>query len=65
MPKDKPIQAVAFKWKKDRNYIGGIQVIMSNGCHSPVFLGKNQNADDLQEVKITPQVKKIRGTQVG
>jgi hypothetical protein len=50
MPKDKPIQAVAFKWKKDRNYIGGIQVIMSNGCHSPVFLGKNKNADDLQEV---------------
>jgi hypothetical protein len=61
MPKDKPIQAVAFKWKKRDNYIGGIQVIMSNGCHSPVFLCKTQNADELQEVKITPQVKKIRG----
>ena len=66
MPKDKPIQAVGFKWKKRvGGYIGGIQVIMSNGCNSPVFLGKGMNADDLQEVKITPQVKKIRGTYVG
>ena len=62
MPKDKPIQAVGFKWKENGNYISGIQVIMSNGCNSPVFLGKTQNADNLQEVKITPQVKKIRGT---
>jgi hypothetical protein len=55
MPKDKPIQAVAFKWKSiDSGFIVGIQVIMSNGCHSPVFLGKNQNEDDLKEVKITP-----------
>jgi hypothetical protein len=47
MPKDKPIQAVGFNWKKRGNYFGGIQVIMSNGCHSPVFLCKNQNANDL------------------
>ena len=40
MPKDKPIQAVGFKWKKNGNCIGGIQVIMSNGCNSQVFLGK-------------------------
>ena len=64
MPKEKPIQAVGFKWKKDGDLIGGIQVIMSNGCNSPVFLGKTQNADNLQEVKITPQVKKIIGTKV-
>ena len=64
MPKDKPIQAVGFKFKK-RSYICAFQVIMSNGCNSPVFLGKTQNADNLEEVKITPQVKKIRGTVVG
>ena len=45
--------------------IGGIQVIMSNGRNSPVFLGKGMNADDLEEVKITPFIKKIRGTIVG
>ncbi len=38
---------------------------MSNGCNSPVFFGKTQNAENLQEIKITPQVKKIRGTKVG
>ena len=65
MPKDKPIQAIGFKWKQDRTFICGIQLIMSNGCNSPVLLGKNQNVSDLKEVKITPQVKKIRGTIVG
>jgi hypothetical protein len=65
MPKDKPIQAIGFKWKNRDVYISGIQVIMSNGCHSPVFLGKGMNADNLQEIKITPQIKKIRGTFVG
>ena len=49
MPKDKNIQAVGFKWKNRGSYIGGIQVIMSNGCNSPVFLGKGMNADALQE----------------
>ena len=62
MPSDKPIQAVGFKWKKSGDYIGAFQVIMSNGCNSPVFSSKEMNADNLQEVKITPQVKKIRGT---
>ena len=65
MPKDKPIHAVGFKWKNMERYICAIQVIMSNGCHSPVFLGRGINADSLQEVKITPQVKRIRGTEVG
>ena len=65
MPRDQTIKATGFKWKKKGNYIVAFQVIMSNGCNSPVFLSKNQNADNLEEVKITPQVKKIRGTQVG
>ena len=50
MPKDKPIQAVGFKFKKNsnsNNLFGAFQVIMSNGCHSPIFLGKTQTADDL------------------
>jgi|LakMenE01Jun11ns_1017448.scaffolds.fasta_scaffold5036981_1 hypothetical protein len=54
MPKDKLIQVVGFKWKNRGSYICAIQVIMSNGCNSPVFLGKGMNADDLKEVKITP-----------
>ena len=65
MPRDQPIKAVGFKWKKNGSWIGAFQVIMSNGCNSPVFLGKNQNADNLEEVKITPQVKKIRGSVIG
>ena len=62
MPKDKPIQAIALKWKLYKYCIGGIQVMYSNGCNSPVFLGKKQAADNLQEIKITTEVKKIRGT---
>jgi hypothetical protein len=62
MPMDKPIQAVGLKWKQSRSYIRGIQVLMSNGCNSPVFLAKYDKADNLQEIKITSQVKKIRGT---
>jgi hypothetical protein len=38
---------------------------MSNGCNSPVLFGKTQNAENLKEIKITPTVKKIRGTRVG
>jgi hypothetical protein len=38
---------------------------MSNGCDSPVFMGKGINADNLKEVKITSKVKKIRGTENG
>ena len=39
MPKDKLIQANGFRWKNEGSHIGAIQVIMSNGCSSPVFLG--------------------------
>ena len=42
MPLDKPIRAVAFKWHNSDydtsgNYIGAIQIILENGCASPVF----------------------------
>ena len=36
---------------------------MSNGCNSPVFLGKGINEDNLKKKKITSQVKKIQGTK--
>jgi hypothetical protein len=44
MPLDKPIRAVAFKWHisdndTSGNYIGAIQIILENGCASPVFRG--------------------------
>jgi hypothetical protein len=40
--------------------IVGIQVLILNECNSPVLLGKNQTDQNLQKVKITSQVKKIR-----
>ena len=47
MPKNKPIQAVGLKWKIKDSYICAIQVVISNGSHSPVFLGRGMNADNL------------------
>ena len=49
MPKEKPIQAVGLKWKLSSDigcYFGGIQVILSNGVTSPVFLAKGENNED-------------------
>ncbi len=42
MPVDKPIRTVAFKWHNadydiNGNYIGAFQLILDNGCASPVF----------------------------
>jgi hypothetical protein len=42
MPVDKPIRAVAFKWHTSDNdtsgnLIGAFQIILENGCASPVF----------------------------
>ncbi len=45
IPEEKPIEAVGFNWHKadydNGNYIGGLQVILSNGQTSPVFLCKD------------------------
>jgi hypothetical protein len=45
MPEEKPIEAVGFNWLKtdydNGNFIGGLQVILSNGQTSPIFLCKN------------------------
>ena len=62
MPKNKPIQAVGLNWKKNVGYIGGIQVIFSNGVTSPLFLAKNQEGTNLQKIEINSEIKKIRGT---
>jgi hypothetical protein len=42
MPVEKPIHAVAFKWHNadyntNGDFIGAIQIILENGCASPVF----------------------------
>ena len=46
MPEDKPIEAVGFNWHKsddfNGNFIGALQVILSNGQTSPVFLCLDQ-----------------------
>ena len=39
-----------------------MQVIYSNGHASPVFLGKNQDANNLRTIALNSQIKKIRGT---
>ena len=65
MPADKPIQVAKLRWKKNSNsssYFGAIQVVLSNGVESPVFLGKTQTAQDMIEVPITPDIRKIRGS---
>ena len=36
--------------------------MLSNGIESPVFFGKTQNGSYLQEISLTPDIKKIRGT---
>jgi hypothetical protein len=48
MPKEKPIQAVGLKWKESSYdcYFGGIQIILSNGVTSPVFLAKDEKNED-------------------
>ena len=62
MPADKPIQVAKLRWKKNSSYFGAIQVVLSNGVESPVFLGKTQTAQDMIEVPITPAIRKIRGS---
>ena len=49
MPTDKPIQVAKLLWKKNdkHNFCGGIQVVLSNGIKSPLFLGKDQTAQNL------------------
>jgi hypothetical protein len=65
MPKDKPIEAIKLNWKpssKNSSCIGAMQVIYSNGHASPVFLGKNEDANNLRTIALNSQIKKIRGT---
>ena len=62
MPKDQPIRAEGLKWKANGTILSGIQVILSNGVSSPLFLAKDQNSDNLQEIKINSDITKIRGT---
>ena len=65
MPGDKLIEASELKWKVSSysaSAIGAIQITYSNGVSSPVFLGKDQNANDLKSVVLNSQIKKIRGS---
>ena len=43
MPTDQPIQVVKLRWKTssaNSSLIGGVQVVLSNGYKSPVFLAQ-------------------------
>ena len=68
MPLNQPVRAVKLRWKNNRqnaDYFGAIQVVLSNGVESPVFFGRTQNADNLREIALSPEIKKIRGTKNG
>ena len=65
MPTDQPVQVVKLRWKKSSycDCFGAIQVVLSNGIESPVFLAENQTADNLTEVPINAcNIARIRGT---
>jgi hypothetical protein len=64
MPLDKPIRAVALKWHNsdadtNGNYIGAIQLILENGCTSPVFRNSGQSEKAYTQVDISFNVKKV------
>lgn len=71
MPHNAPINAVKLRWKNstaNAAYLGGIQVVLSNGTESPVFLakaGNPVNADNMKEALLTPAIRKVRGTVAG
>lgn len=65
MPRDKPIEIAKLRWKKssqNSNYFGAIQVVLTNGIKSPVFLANGEKAENLIEVAISPQIRRIKGT---
>lgn len=55
MPKEKQIQAIELKWQVEPHSISAIQVIYSNGCTSPVFLGRGIDAEDLKSTNLNSQ----------
>lgn len=71
MSAEKEVRVAKIKWKNAEasgNYLGGVQVILTNGGESPVFLAKAnnpQNADNMKEAVITPAIRKIKGTNPG
>ena len=63
-----PIRVKAFKWKvhsKEKDFIGGIQVLLSNGSSSPVFLSPGQDESNLTKVNVHGEIRKVRGTKKG
>lgn len=65
MPTNQPIKALKIRWKPNSsqsNFIGGVQLVFSNGHYSPVFLCKKQEDSDMRESIITSNIRKLRGT---
>jgi len=67
MPENEPIRVCGFNWTKseDGKAIAGIQVILSSGKTSDLFLAKNAKADNIERININPDqvVKKIKAQQ--
>lgn len=67
MPENQPIRVSGFNWTKseDGKAIAGIQVIMSNGKTSDLFLAKHAKANNIERININPDqvVKKIKAQQ--
>ena len=65
MPTHTAIHVSKLRWKKssrDNERFGAIQVVLSNGVESPLFLSKGQTPENLTEVAISPETRSIRGT---
>ena len=62
MPTNRPIQVVKLRFKPDGN--GGfcaIQVVLSNGIESPVFVAKGSTADNMIDAPINANIERITG----
>jgi hypothetical protein len=65
MIQDGDVRACMLKWKKSKTYqgIAAVQIVLSNGKNSPVFLGKNQTEDGMNEMVLDSRVRKLQGTK--
>jgi hypothetical protein len=60
-----PLKVIAIDYAKstgNSSYIGAIQLTLSNGQKSPVFLAKDQQAGVMETRDVNFDIKKIRGT---
>ena len=66
MPRDKPFKVAALNWKKCdqiNTVIGGIQMVLTNGQISPLYLTKESSDKNLERLDVDfAKVRRLRGT---